>query len=234
MKSAHIVVIDENIDIQELIKYNLEKDSVHVQTFFTGVRALHAIKMQAPDVVISDAGKTGHEGMELFCQLKQDEALANIPFIMLAWWDSNFDVLKALEMGVEACFEKPVRIRELIRAAKQIVGNCYYKVDINGIKSGRLSFSGLTIDNESYKVFLDNHSLEVNQAEFRLLKLFLCKPGKVYTTNQLQKEISAIPEWSTCTITDVFNRLKVKLGRYRKIFEYIDGVGYRLNDTLRK
>jgi len=232
MKNAHIVVIDESRDIQELIKYNLEKDNVHVETFFTGIKAFQALGQNTPDVIICDSGKTGTEGMALFEKLKQTQSLANVPFIILAWWDSDFNVLKALEAGVEACFEKPVRIRDLIRATKQIVGNRYYKMDINGLRSGKLSFSGLTIDNENYKVFLDNHSLEVNQAEFRLLKLFLCKPGKLYTENQLQKEISNIPEWSTQKIGEVFGRLKVKLGKYKKIFEYVDGVGYRLNDNL--
>lgn len=236
MKSSKIVVIDDEEDILELIRYNLEKEKALVQTFTSGLKAVQAIREQIPDLVICDWMMDDIDGLDICRLLKRDPVLLHIPFVMLTARGDEIDAVTALELGADEYLSKPVRMRELITRVKKIIGRSKMEVTVDKepemplpVASEKvLAFGALVINIDNYTASLDNEPLDLTYTEFRLLQILISKPGRVYTRNQIMEKINGMDYFATERSIDVqVAGLRKKLGKYKDYVETVRGVGYR-------
>ncbi|MCG8323396.1 MAG: response regulator transcription factor [Cytophagales bacterium] len=243
MKDATITIIDDEKDILELLKYNFEKERANTHTFSSGYAGLEFIKKNKPDAVICDWMLEDIDGIEICKIVKKDRALENIPFIMLTARSDEIDAVTALELGADDFLSKPVRIKELISRVKKIMKHRsnVQKPKKNTINDAlkeedpkeehSINFKNLMVDTEKYKVYIDNHELDLTYSEFKLIHLLANKPGKVFTRNQIIEKLNGFDYIVTERSIDVqIVGLRKKLGKYKDYLETVRGVGYRLGD----
>lgn len=121
MKKIRVAVIDDIRDILELIEYNLNKEGMDVDIYTDSSVALSEIVKNKPDLVISDWMMPGHDGLEVFRQLKSNKRTKNIPLLMLTCKSSLHDYREARQAGARDYIVKPVRMDELIRRIKLLL-----------------------------------------------------------------------------------------------------------------
>lgn len=244
MKQATITIIDDEKDILELLKYNFEKERVQVHTFTSGFKGLEYIRTHRPSAVICDWMLDDIDGIEICKHLKSDKNYMDIPFIMLTARDNEIDAVTALELGADDFIPKPVRVRELISRVKKSVRKAKYesqeiaKSETSVLKAEDTPsndelkvFKNLSIDAEKYKARIDEEVLNLTHSEFKLLYLFVNKPGKVYSRNQIIEKLNGIDYIVTERSIDVqIVGLRKKLGKYSDYLETVRGIGYRLRE----
>lgn len=231
MKYGHVALVNLHKDLSELLRYNLSKDAVQVQNFRSGQWALMQMRHSQPDIVICTAQTDDMSWQDLYTGMQHNPSLKNTPFILLDTKPGHINPVRALDMGVEAYFEKPVRVSDLLQRTRRILNNDFYKVsDCCMHLSGPVAYKNIMLSPNNYSVWLDERLLNVSEAEFRLLRLFVCKPGRIYTTSFLERELRDILADGPCQLSSLVQGLRRKLGRHHQALEYVEGLGYRLND----
>ncbi|MEM9832715.1 MAG: response regulator transcription factor [Bacteroidota bacterium] len=249
MKDTTIAIIDDQEDILELLEYNLTKERAQVRTFTSGYEGLAFISESLPDAIICDWMLEDIDGIEICREVKRQEQLEHIPFIMLTARSDEIDAVIALEVGADDYIAKPVRIKELIsrikRSLKQRQSIPESKVSSSSAplqptpsteeegepSPPKLCFKKLTVDVEKYKAHLDDIELNLTYTEFKLLQLFVAKPGRVYSRHQIIEKLNGLDYIVTERSIDVqIVGLRKKLGKYKDYLETVRGVGYRLSD----
>lgn len=249
MKDKLIVAIDDEADILELLSYNYSKERANVKTFKLGREGLDFIKKNNPDAIICDWMLPDIDGIEICKAIKSDPKTSHIPFIMLTAKSDELYAVLALEMGADDYVTKPTRIQELIsRTKKAMKGEKInetsqissskelqpfnLKTYYNGDKEQQLfNFKDFTIDKEKYKIYISNKELQLTYSEFKLLYLFINKPGKVFTRHQIIEKLNGLDYIVTERSIDVqIVGLRKKLGKYKDHLETVRGVGYRLKE----
>lgn len=236
MKSSKIVIIDDEADVLEMLKYNLELEKTFVYTFLSGKKALDHIRENPPDIIVCDWILDDIEGLELCRALKMDAALCDIPFVMLTGKGHEVDVVTALEMGAEDYIIKPIRIKELIVRLKKILkrhktASQQKDASLKNFpdNSNIITYNEITIDIEKYQVFMNNTEVELTYSEFKLLQLFITRKGKVYSRNQIIEKLNGMDYMATERSVDVqIVGLRKKMGSLKNYLETVRGLGYRM------
>jgi DNA-binding response OmpR family regulator len=239
MRTARIVVVDDEPDVLDLLRYNLEKERAQVQTFTNGRDALTAIREQRPDLILSDWMMNDLDGLDLCRLLKRDPDLSRVPFVMLTGRQEEIDVVTALELGADEYLTKPIRVRELMSRIKKMLNRTQSALaDAVAVSQTTpvyadkmLSFRDLRINIDHHKAYIAGLPLDLTYTEFKLLQLLISKPGRVYTRSQIMEKINGIDYFATERSVDVqVAGLRKKLGSYKDSLETVRGVGYRIND----
>jgi DNA-binding response OmpR family regulator len=241
MKFSKIIVIDDEEDILELIRYNLEKERATVETFTSGKKALNTIQQSLPDLVICDWMMDDIDGLDLCRLLKRDSRMSQIPFVMLTARGDEIDAVTALELGADEYLIKPIRMRELITRVKKILSRNSRDEPVPALPAPELPtptsadkllvFKGIRMNIENHKITLDNQDLSLTFTEFRLLQLLISRPGRVHSRNQIMEKLNGIDYFATERSIDVqVAGLRKKLGPYKDYLETVRGVGYRMQE----
>lgn len=250
MKNKLIVIIDDEEDILEILRYNFTKERSTVKDFQSGKQGLDFILANKPDAIICDWMLPDIDGIEICRILKSNRNTEDIPFIMLTAKSDEIDAVLALEMGADDYVTKPVRIKELISRVKRTIkkkkklqdtSNDDQALSIKTIENitptikdkeeESLSFKDFVINTEKYKVYVNNEELDLTHSEFKLIHLFINRPGKVFTRNQIIEKLSGIDYIVTERSIDVqIVGLRKKMGKHKDYLETVRGVGYRLKE----
>ncbi|HXB06951.1 MAG TPA: response regulator transcription factor [Puia sp.] len=233
MKKYRLIVIDDQHDVLELLKYNLHSEGYEVKAFFNAVDALKYVTTDNTDLVITDWMLPEMDGLELCRNLKHNPATQDIPVVMLTARVNEIDVVTALEVGAEEYIAKPVRIREMQTRIKKILRRrtgellaIESRSNEESITRGRLQLNLAT-----YTVSIEDEPLDLTIVEFRLLELLACQPGKVFSRNQIMERINGVDYFAAERSVDVqIAGLRKKLGPFKDGIETVRSVGYRLNE----
>ncbi len=179
--SKHILVIDDESDIRELITYNLKKEGFITDTASDGETALATIRKHSFDLIILDLMLPGIQGIELCKILRNDPKTAKIPIIMLTAKGEEVDRILGLEMGADDYITKPFSPRELIARVKAIIRRTSKEPEPEKI----LKIENLVIDRERYIVTVNDKPVKLSATEFKLLLYLAERKGRVFSRNQL-------------------------------------------------
>lgn len=236
-KPPKIVVIDDEKDILDLLKYSFDRERANVRTFTTGGEALQHIRTDIPDIIICDWMMDDMEGIDVCRYLKMEPELSHIPFIMLTAKDHEADIVSALEMGADDYILKPIKIKELIVRVKKIIKrNESRETDPKQETSPKgnsniLKYNEITMDLEKYKVFINDELIDLTYSEFKLLQLLIYRKGRVYSRMQIIETLNGIDYMATERSVDVqIVGLRKKLMVLKDYLETVRGVGYRMKD----
>ncbi len=177
----HILVVDDEADLVELVSYNLRKEGFIVDSASDGETALTKVRKGKYDLAILDLMLPGIQGMELCRILRNDSKTARLPIIMLTAKGEEVDRILGLEMGADDYMTKPFSPRELIARVKAVLRRSAEKpVHEKILKTGDIE-----IDTERYTVSIKGKPVKLSATEFKLLLFLAERKGKVFSRSQL-------------------------------------------------
>lgn len=226
---AHILVVEDEEDLQALVEYNLQREGFHVTCVGTGEGALKAVRQAAPDLILLDLMLPGMDGLEVCRALRNDPALASVPVVMLTAKTEEADIVTGLELGADDYVTKPFNPRVLIARVKAVLR----RGDIDEPEeSGKsLRIRNVAINPERHEVRVDDEPILLTATEFRLLHLLARRPGRVFTRGEIISSIHGSQTAVTDRSVDVqVVSLRRKLGEAGTYIQTVRGVGYRFED----
>ncbi|KAF0119198.1 MAG: response regulator with CheY-like receiver domain and winged-helix DNA-binding domain [bacterium] len=227
MTKKKILVVDDERDILELLKYNLEKEGYQVFKVTTGEEAIEVVKRELPDLIILDLMLPAMDGLEVCKILKQDMRTGSIPIIMLTAKGEESDIIVGLKLGADDYITKPFSIKVLIARVKTALRIIEDKKSPKEI----IQIENLTIDIPKHKVMLKGKPLELTATEFNLLKCLASNPGRVFTRDQLLSRAWKEETFIIDRTVDVhIRRLRKKLKAAAGLIDTVRGIGYKFKE----
>jgi len=228
MVEKKILVVDDEEHIQELIKFNLEKNGFKVITADNGRDAFQLAKDQQPDLVFLDLMLPGMDGLEVCKEIRKEPSISSMPIIMITAKGEELDKILGLELGADDYITKPFSVRELIARAKAILRRTTVKYEENNFK-----FGDITIDFQKHEVKKLGEKIELTLKEFELLEILIKNKGRVMTRDFLLDKIWGYEYVGETRTVDVHVRhLRQKIEKDDKNPLYIQtirGIGYKFN-----
>jgi len=227
MSKENILIVDDEEDVLELVRYNLDKNGYHVETAATGEDALTKARGKLPDLMILDLMLPGIDGLEVCKKLKNDAKTQNIPIIMLTAKGEEADVVIGLELGADDYVTKPFSPKVLVARIRRIL----HKTIARDLKKSPVKIHELTMDPARREVLVKNKPVELTFTEFNILYALAKRPGLVFTRYQIVDALHGDDYLVTDRAVDVqIVGLRKKLGSCSKYIETVRGVGYRFKD----
>jgi len=230
MTGEKIVVVEDEEDILDVIRYNLAREGYRVSAARDGRKGLKLVRDEAPDLVLLDLMLPGLDGIELCRHLKADPVTRAIPIIMVTAKGEEPDIVLGLGVGADDYIAKPFSPRELVARVKAVLRRGPLKED-TGLGE-RVVRAGVIVDAARFEVRVDSKPVTFTATEFRLLHLLASHPGRVFTRDQLLSRVIGEHAVVIDRNIDVHVRaVRSKLGAYRDLVETVRGVGYRFRET---
>lgn len=228
MPKAHVLVIDDEEDILELAKYNIEKEGYTVSTLTSGDEAVETAKSIKPDLILLDLMLPGLDGFEICKLLKRDAITTDIPIVMLTAKGEESDIVTGLELGAEDYITKPFSPKVLIARLRTVLRRNRATEDT---KSETISIHNISIDTVRFDVTVDGQSVELTASEFHILNFLVRHPGWVFTRSQIIDGVKGSDYPVTDRSVDVqIVGLRKKLGSAGQYVETVRGIGYRFKE----
>ncbi len=232
MARETILVVDDEQEILELVKYNLNKEGFTAVCVETGEEALSAARLKMPDVVLLDLMLPGMDGLEVCRKLRADEKTSGIPIIMLTAKGGEADIVAGLELGATDYVTKPFSPRVLIARIKAVLRRGSDDSD----ETASIRIGGLMIHPGRHQVLVEDRPVSLTASEFRILVFMARRSGWVFTRQQIVDaaqgdDVYVNERFVTDRSVDVhIVSLRRKLGAYGRYIDTVRGVGYRLKD----
>src|SRR5262245_9739254 len=221
--SQHILIVDDERDIVELVRYNLMQAGFRVTAATDGQQALDIVRPDRPDLVVLDLMLPLMPGSEVARVLRQDEKTRGIPIIMLTARGSEVDRIVGFELGADDYVVKPFSPRELVLRVQAIL-----RREEKEEEDERIIHEPLVIDVGAHVVRLKGKEIALTATEFKLLHRLARRPGRAFSRDQLLSEVWGYGgETETRTVDTHMKRLRAKLGSVGDWIETVRGVGYR-------
>jgi len=222
---ARILVIEDEPDLGSLLEYNLKADGHEVVLAGTGAAGMRALRERPPDLVLLDLMLPDVSGADVARALKTEPSLKRVAFIMVTARGEESDRVKGLELGADDYVVKPFSVKELLLRVKNVLR----RREGSGSAPGQLSAGEIALDADRHEVKVGGKPVALTALEFRLLKLFLERPGRVQTRETLLSDVWGIEaDVTTRTVDTHIKRLREKLGPAGDRIETLRGVGYKL------
>jgi len=219
-----ILVVDDDPDIVEILRYNLALAGYDVASAVNGKEAIKKAKLFIPQIILLDIMMPEMDGIEACSKIKRIPSLDNTMIIFLSARSEDFTQIAAFDAGGDDYISKPVKPKILLKKIASILKRINYGKN----KTLRLELENLVIDRNEYKIVKDKQDLTLPRKEFELLFLLASKPGKVFTRDEIMNSV-----WGSQVIVgdrtiDVhIRKLREKIGD--SYFKTIKGVGYKFN-----
>jgi len=219
-----VLLIDDDVQIQELVRFNLEKDGVAVLTASNGEQGLDLAMREKPDLIILDLTLPVMDGYDLCKLLRAENDTADIPIIILSARDDVADKVVGLELGADDYITKPFSPRELSARIKARLREGQRR---NDLSNGPLRWGTLEIVQESYIATIASKPLNLTVKEFELLVLFVVNPCQVFSREYLiQKVWGYLSSTDSRTLDVHISHLRNKLKALGPVLDSVRGVGY--------
>lgn len=225
-----IMLVDDERDIVEFLKYNLEAEGFEVLEAYDGEEALMNMK-DKPDLVVLDIMMPKLDGYEVCRKIRNSKGIENTPIIFLTAKSSEVDEVLGLELGANDYVQKPASPKKLIARIKSNLRN-YEKLTLSSNEGLTIINIGpLKIDRERYIVFIDGNETVFPRKEFELLHYLSSNPGIVFSRSTLLKDVWGSDVYVVDRTVDVhIRKIREKLDTYSELIETIKGVGYRFKN----
>jgi DNA-binding response OmpR family regulator len=219
-----ILVVDDEPDAVELIRFNLQAAGFDVVTANTGELAIEKTRAIRVDLMVLDLMLPGIDGFEVCKVLRREAATANLPILMLTAKAEEINRILGLELGADDYLVKPFSPRELVLRIKNLLRGRVTAED----QHDRLQVGPIVIDRPRHQVLLEGQEIMLTATEFKLLVVLVQRRGRVQTREKLLQDVWEYDsEVTTRTIDTHMRRLREKLGAAANYIATIRGVGYR-------
>jgi two-component system alkaline phosphatase synthesis response regulator PhoP len=228
MANEQILVVDDEEDILELMRYNLTKEGYQVSCATSGEQALARASEETPDLIVLDLMLPGMDGLDVCRQLKTTANTRDVPIVMLTAKSEEADIVTGLELGADDYVTKPFSPRVLLARIRSVLRR---QVVVGPEEDQILRIHGLEIDPARHEVIVGQERVDLSASEFRILHFLARKPGWVYSRSQIITAIRGDDYPVTDRSVDVaIVGLRKKLGDSGSLIETVRGVGYKFRD----
>ncbi|MEM7482537.1 MAG: response regulator transcription factor [Acidobacteriota bacterium] len=225
MPEARILVVEDDADIAEVLRYNLEKEGFQVEVVPRGDDALEAARKSTPDLLLIDLMLPGIDGLDLTRILKRSAETERIPVVMLTAKAEEIDRIVGLELGADDYIPKPFSPREVVLRVKAVLRRGAPEPE----EPENLSLGEIVLDIPAHRLTVAGEEVPLTATEFRLLRLLMERRGRVQSRSRLLSDVWGYAESiDSRTVDTHIRRLRRKLGSEADRIETIIGVGYRL------
>jgi two-component system alkaline phosphatase synthesis response regulator PhoP len=228
MAKEKILIVDDEEDILELLRFNLAREGYRVVPASTGEETLRLVNSEIPDLIVLDLMLPGIDGLTVTRRLKDDHKTKNIPIVMLTAKGEEADIVTGLELGADDYVPKPFSPRVLIariRAVLRRKANEPRKADtVHRIHD-------LMIHPGRHEVLVKDKPIHLTFTEFGILNFLMKRPGWVFTRSQIVDAVRGEDYFVTDRSVDVqIVGLRKKLGHAGNYIETVRGIGYRFRE----
>jgi two-component system phosphate regulon response regulator PhoB len=210
---THILLIEDETALVELIRYNLEKEGFRVSAANDGEEGLSLLRENKPDLLVLDWMLPHVSGIEICRQIRRKTELRDLPVIMLTARGEEADRIRGLEVGADDYVIKPFSPSELVARIRAVLR----RARPSGADE-MLTYSGIAMDLAAHRVIRNGRSIHLGPTEFRLLRFFMERPGRVFTREQLLDGV-----WGR----DLYVELRTVDVHIRRLRKAINGEGER-------
>ncbi|NCD72025.1 response regulator transcription factor [Mucilaginibacter agri] len=218
-----VLIVDDEPDILELIEYNLKKEGYQVYSASNGQEGVNEAKKVLPDLIILDIMMPKMDGIEACRIMRTMPEFKNTFMVFLTARSEEYSEIAGFNVGADDYIAKPIKPRALVSRINAILRRNSSPEEVS---DNKLEVSDLVIDREAYLVFQNGQKVVLAKKEFELLYLLASKPGKVYTRENILKNIWEDSVVVTNRTIDVhIRKLREKLGE--KYVSTVKGVGYK-------
>ena len=220
-----ILVVDDEQDLCEILKFNLETEGYEVETANSAEEALE-MDIASFDLLLLDVMMGGMSGFQLAKQLKDNPMTANVPIIFLTARDTENDTVTGFNIGADDYISKPFSIREVMVRGRAVLRRTAEQAgDADEPKT--INYQGLQLNLDKKTVSIDGEAIPFTKTEFELLRLFLEERGKVFSRQELidrvwPKDVMVLDRTVDVNIT----RMRKKIGKFAKCIVTRLGFGY--------
>lgn len=223
-----IIIVEDELHILELVKYNLEAAGYEVYAFISGEEMFLQSDSVNPDMFILDLMLPGMDGYEILKKIRHDTKLKALPVIMLTARSEEFDRVLGLELGADDYITKPFSVRELTARVKAL----FRRSELPAEKASETLTAGdIVINIERHEVYKGQNKLDLTLKEFELLKILIQNRGRVLSRDTLLEKVWGFDYYGETRTVDVHIRyLRQKIEKDDSKPEFIEtvrGVGYR-------
>lgn len=232
MGDKKILIIEDDADIRELIRYHLIRDGYRVLEAAGGRDGLELARSEAFDLILLDLMLPELGGLDVCRALKSYPKIAGTPIIMVTAKGEEADIVVGLELGADDYIVKPFSPRVLMARIRSVLRR--KETPSMALEGEVLRIANLTIHQGKHEVRVDDDVVELTKDEFRILQFLASKPGWVFTRYQIVDAVKGEDYAVTDRAVDVqIVHLRKKLGPCGKFIETVRGVGYRFTDLGR-
>ncbi|MCI0412459.1 response regulator transcription factor [bacterium] len=222
----NILVVEDEKDIIEVLRYYLEKDNYRVHVAEDGFTALEIAEKVVPNLIILDLMLPRLDGTEVCKRLKADERLRDIPIIMLTAKAEEADKVKGLETGADDYVTKPFSAKELMARVK-----AHIRRREGSIPEKQFEYGGLSLDTVKHEVRWNGTEVELTAKEFELLLYMLENKGRVLTRDMILNHVWGYNYFGSTRTVDVHvTRLRQKIPFLSEAISTIKSFGYKLKE----
>ncbi len=228
MAGEHILIVEDEEDVVELIRYNLAKEGFRCESVGTGQGALERAQATLPDLVLLDLMLPVLDGLEVCKRLKSSTKTEHIPIIMVTAKSDEADIVTGLELGADDYVTKPFSPKVLVARVRTVLRR---KTGDMPAMSSVVRIHDLEVDPGRHRVLVGDKTIELTASEFGLVHFLAARPGWVFTRYQIVDAIHGSDYPVTDRSIDVqVVGLRKKLGAAGKYIETVRGIGYRFKE----
>jgi two-component system alkaline phosphatase synthesis response regulator PhoP len=225
MAKERILVVDDEEDLLELVKYNLTKEGYRVAAVSSGEEAIRRARNDLPDLMVLDLLLPSVDGLEVCRVIKNDVRTKHIPVVMLTAKGEEADMVTGLEMGADDYLAKPFSPRVLIARIKAVLRR---RAQAAADDETPITIGDFVIHPGRHEVTIEGKPIELTLTEFRLLQFLAQRPGWAFSRSQIVDAVKGEDYPVTERSVDVqVAGLRKKLGDHGVFVETVRGVGYR-------
>lgn len=230
MAKERILIVEDEDDIRELMRYNLSREGYQVSEAGSGEEGVRLARETRPDLLLLDLMLPGIDGLEVCKVLKKDESLAGLSIIIVTAKGEEPDIVTGLELGADDYITKPFSPRVLIARARAVLRRKAGEEAAPG-EDSVIQREGMKIHPGRHEVAIDGDTIELTYTEFKILHLLARRPGWVFTRYQIVDAVRGEDHPVSDRSVDVqIVGLRKKLGPYSDLIETVRGVGYRFKE----
>jgi two-component system alkaline phosphatase synthesis response regulator PhoP len=230
MANERILIVDDEEDVLELVRYNLERNGYQVTTAGSGEQALANTAKKPPDLVVLDLMLPGIDGLEVCKKLKSEVKTEGIPIIMLTAKGEESDIVLGLNLGADDYVTKPFDPKEIVSRVRAVLR----RSESTAVSKSVYRVGDISIDIEKHSVHHEEKSIDLTAIEFEIYKALAENPGRVYSRAQLLDRIQGDTyEGYERTIDTHIKNLRKKLdipSQHPGYIVTVYGVGYKLGE----
>jgi two-component system, OmpR family, alkaline phosphatase synthesis response regulator PhoP len=228
MSKEKILVVDDEEDIVELVRYNLSREGYKVLCAASGEEGLEKARNENPDLIVLDLMLPGIDGLDVARRLKADNATRTMPIVMLTAKGEESDIVTGLELGADDYITKPFSTKVLIARVKAVLRR---KLQDAVEEKEAVKIHEITIHPGRHEVLVNDKVVQLTFTEYGILNFLIRRPGWVFTRNQIVDAVRGDDYYVTDRSVDVqIVGLRKKLGKAGRHIETVRGVGYRLKE----
>lgn len=224
-KDSRILVVDDEQDLCEILKFNLETEGYQVETANSAEEALEK-DIASYNLLLLDVMMGGMSGFQLAKQLKNSEVTAHVPIIFLTARDTENDTVTGFNLGADDYISKPFSIREVMVRVRAVLRRTASRLE-GAEEPAVISYQGLLLNLDKKSVSVDGEDVPFTKTEFELLRLLLEERGRVFSRQELidrvwPKDVLVLDRTVDVNIT----RMRKKIGKFAKCIVTRLGFGY--------